>query len=69
MSIRVMSREPRAIELLALGGFVLSGGFFMAVLDETWPRLGKTRWGCLALTGALLASALVGRASGWATAR
>src|SRR5688572_22247397 len=67
MSIRVMSREPTAIELLALGGFVLSGGFFTAVLDEGWPRLDKTRWGCLALTGALLCVALAGHASGWAT--
>lgn len=54
-----------AIELLALGGFVLSGGFFAAVLDEGWPRLDRLRWACLALTGALLCVALVGRASGW----
>lgn len=60
-----MSREPTAIELLALGGFVLSGGFFAAVLDEGWPRLDKTRWGCLALTGAVLFGALVGRGPGW----
>ncbi len=60
-----MSREPTAIELLALGGFVMSGAFFAAVLDEDWPRLDKTRWGCLALTGALLCVALVVRGPGW----
>ncbi len=60
-----MSREPTAIELLALGGFVLSGGFFAAVLDEGWPRLDRTRWGCLALSGALLVVALAGRGPGW----
>jgi hypothetical protein len=64
-SIRVMSREPTAIELLALGGFVLSGGFVAAALDEGWPRLDRTRWGCLALTGALLCGVLVGRGPGW----
>ena len=60
-SIHVVSREPTAIEFLALGGFVLSGGFFAAVLDEGWPWLDRTRWGCLALTGTLLFAALVGR--------
>ena len=59
-----MSREPTAIELLALGGFVLSGGFFAAVLDEGWPRLDKSRWGCLALTGAVLFGAWSGAVPG-----
>jgi hypothetical protein len=60
-----MSREPTAIELLALGGFVVSGGFFAAVLDEGWPRLDRSRWGCLALTGVLLGIALISRGPGW----
>jgi hypothetical protein len=56
-----------AIELLTLGGFVLSAGFFTAALDEDSPPLDKTRWGCLALSGAVLGVALVGRAPGWLT--
>jgi hypothetical protein len=63
-----MSREPPAIELLALGGFVVSGGFFAAVLDEGWPRIDRTRWGCLALTGVLLGVVLIGRGPGWSIA-
>jgi hypothetical protein len=62
-----MSRAPMAIELLTLGGFVLSAGFFTAALDEKPPPLDKTRWGCLALSGAILCSALLGGASRWAT--
>ena len=56
-----------AIELLTLGGFVLSAGFFTAALDDESPPLDKTRWGCLALSGAVLCVALIGRAPGWAT--
>ena len=56
-----------AIELLTLGGFALSAGFFTAVLDGESPRLDKTRWGCLALSGAVLSITLVGRAPGWTT--
>src|SRR3954447_13884756 len=33
-----MSRAPMAIELLTLGGFELSAGFFTAALDEDRPR-------------------------------
>ena len=40
-----MNPEPRAIEVLALGGFVMSGGFISALLDKGWPRLGRFRWG------------------------
>jgi hypothetical protein len=54
-----------AIELLTLGGLVLSAGFFTSALDEDSPPLDRTRWGCLALSGAVLCVALVGRAPGW----
>src|SRR3954452_1631130 len=58
-----MSRAPMAIELLSLGGFVLSAGFFTAALDEKPPPLDKTRWGCLAFSAAVLCVALLGGAS------
>src|SRR5687768_14869719 len=66
-SLRAMGRAPMAIELLTLGGFVLSAGFFTAALDEEPPPLDKTRWGCLALSGAVLCVALLVHASKWAT--
>jgi hypothetical protein len=56
-----------AIELLSLGGFVLSAGFFTAALDEKPPPLDKTRWACLAFSAAVLCVALLGGASRWAS--
>ena len=55
------------IELLSLGGFTLSIAGLTAALDEQSPRLDKTRWWCLALTGSLLWIGLIGHVPGWAT--
>jgi hypothetical protein len=61
-----MTRAPMAIELLTLGGFILSAAGFTAALEEESPRLDKTRWACLAFTGAVLCVAMIGLAPAWA---
>ena len=60
-----MARVPVAIELLTLGGFVFSAGFFTAALDDDAPPLDNKRWGCLAFSGAILSIALLARVDGW----
>jgi len=62
-----MSRAPMAIELLTLGGFVLSAGFFTSALGDDPPPLDRKRWGCLVFSGMLLCVALLSRVPGWAT--
>src|SRR5215207_4185753 len=61
-----MSRAPM-LELLTLGGFVLSAGFFTAALDDDSPPLDAKRWACLGGSGALLCVALLSRVQGWLT--
>ena len=56
-----------AMEWLTLGGFVLSARFLTAAFNKDPRPLDKTRSGCLALTGAVLCAALVGRSAGWIT--
>jgi hypothetical protein len=56
-----------ALELLTVGGFVLSAGFFTAALEDEPPPLDKKRWGCLVFSGALLCVALLVGAAGWVT--
>jgi hypothetical protein len=38
---------------------------FTAALEERSPRLDKTRWWCLALTGSILSIGLVGQIAAW----
>ena len=52
-------------EVLSLGGFTLSLAGFAAALEEQSPRLGKTRWWCVLLTGSLLSIGLVGHVPDW----
>jgi hypothetical protein len=55
-----------SMEVLSLGGFTLSLVGFTAALEERAPRLDKTRWWCLALTGAVLSIGLVAQIATWA---
>ena len=55
------------LELLSAGGFMLSLAGFAAALEEQSPRLDKTRWCCLALTGSILWIGLVGQTDAWVT--
>jgi hypothetical protein len=55
-----------SIEVLSLGGFTLSLVGFTAALEERSPRLDKTRWWCLALTGCVLSLGLVAQIATWA---
>jgi hypothetical protein len=56
------------MELLSLGGFVLSFAGFAAAFDGHAPRLDRTRWSCLVLTGSVLFIGLVVDVAPWATA-
>ena len=56
-----------SMEVLSLGGFTLSLVGFTAALEERAPRLDKTRWWCLALTGSVLSIGLVVQIATWAT--
>ena len=58
---------PVTLELLSAGGFMLSLAGFTAALEEQSPRLDRTRWGCLALTGSILWIGLVGQTAAWVT--
>jgi hypothetical protein len=53
--------------LLSAGGFLLSLACFAAAFEEQSPRLDRTRWCCLALTGSLLWISLVGPPAPWVT--
>ena len=55
------------LELLSLGGFTLSLAGFAAAFEEQSPRLGRTRWWCLALTGSVLWICLIGQVAAWVT--
>jgi hypothetical protein len=61
-----MGHAMTSIEMLSLGGFTLSLVGFTAALEEHSPRLDKTRWWCLALTGSVLSIGLVGHVATWA---
>jgi hypothetical protein len=54
------------IETLSLAGFTLSLAGFTAAFEERSPRLNKTRWWCLALTGSVLWIGLIGHIATWA---
>ena len=55
------------LELLSAGGFVLTLAGFAAAFEEQSPRLDRTRWCCLALTGSMLWISLVGQTAAWVT--
>ena len=55
------------LELLSAGGFMLSLAGFAAAFEEQSPRLDRTRWCCLALTGSMLWIGLVGHTAAWVT--
>ena len=55
------------LELLSAGGFMLSLAGSNAALEEQSPRLDRTRWCCLALTGSILWIGLVGQTAAWVT--
>ena len=54
-----------SMEVLSLGGFTLSLVGFTAALEERSPRLDRTRWWSLALTGCVLSIGLVGQVTTW----
>lgn len=56
---------PVTLELLSAGGFMLSLAGFATALEEQSPRLDRTRWCCLALTGSILWIGLVGQTAAW----
>jgi hypothetical protein len=56
------------LELLSLGGFMLSlAGFGAAFEEQQSPRLDRVRWWCLALTGSVLWICLIGQVAAWVT--
>ena len=55
-----------SMEVLSLGGFTLSLAGFTAALEERSPRLDKTRWRCLAVTGCFLSIGLIAQIATWA---
>jgi hypothetical protein len=56
------------LELLSLGGFMLSlAGFGAAFEEHQSPRLDRVRWWCLALTGSVLWICLIGQVAAWVT--
>jgi hypothetical protein len=55
------------VEWLSLGGFTLSLAGFAAAFEEQSPRLDRTRWWCLALTGSVLWLCLIGQVAAWVT--
>ena len=59
--------SPMTLELLSLGGFTLSLAGFAAAFEEQSPRLDRTRWWCLALTGSVLWICLIGQVAAWVT--
>ena len=59
--------SPMTLELLSLGGFTLSLAGFAAAFEEQSPRLDRTRWWCLALTGSVLWICLIGHVAAWVT--
>jgi hypothetical protein len=61
------NRFPVTLELVSAGGFMLSLAVFAAASEEQSPRLDRTRWCCLALTGSLLWIGLVGHPAAWVT--
>jgi hypothetical protein len=56
-----------SLELLSLGGFTLSLAGFAAAFEPQSPRLDRTRWWCLALTGLVLWICLIGQVAAWVT--
>ena len=59
--------SPMTLELLSLGGFTLSLAGFAAAFEEQSPRLDRTRWWCLAMTGSVLWICLIGQVATWVT--
>ena len=59
--------SPMTLELLSLGGFMLSLAGFAAAFEVESPRLDRTRWWCLALTGSVLWICLIGQVAAWVT--
>jgi hypothetical protein len=55
------------LELLSLGGFTLSLAGLAAAFEGESPRLDRTRWWCLALTGSVLWVCLIGQVAAWVT--
>jgi hypothetical protein len=64
---RVEHGSPMTLELLSLGGFTLSLVGLAAAFEEQSPRLDRTRWCCLAVTGSVLWICLIGQVAAWVT--